>query len=143
MWLIYMHIRIENVIRTYFYNLGETTQERMGIRAKRPGAKRPRANGNKGEMTQGRTGFRAKRPGFLSFLRGAVVEWLEWLGYGAESRRKVASSALGFAIRRLEICLFQPSSKWVPFFESGKDKAAKGEGWVPPFICCAHGTVGL
>ena len=36
----------------------------MGIRAKRPGAKRPRANGNKGETTQGRTGFRAKRPGF-------------------------------------------------------------------------------
>ena len=29
------------------------------------------------------------------------------------------------------------------FFELGKDKAAKGEGWVPPFISCAQDTVGL
>ena len=36
----------------------------------------------------------------------------------------------------------QPSSKWVPFRELGKDKAAKGEGWAPPFICCAQYTVG-
>ena len=35
-------------------------------------------------------------------LRGAVVEWLERLDYGAESRRKIMSSRLGFAIRRLE-----------------------------------------
>ena len=24
------------------------------------------------------------------------------------------------------------------FFELGKDKAAKGEGWAPPFISCAQ-----
>ena len=35
-------------------------------------------------------------------LRGAVVEWLERLGYGAKSRRKVVNSSLGFAMRRLE-----------------------------------------
>ena len=29
------------------------------------------------------------------------------------------------------------------FYESGKDKAAKGEGWAPPFISCAQDTVGL
>ena len=29
------------------------------------------------------------------------------------------------------------------FFELGKDKAAKGEEWAPPFIICAHDTVGL
>ena len=29
------------------------------------------------------------------------------------------------------------------FFESGKDKAAKGEGWAWPFISCAQDTVGL
>ena len=29
------------------------------------------------------------------------------------------------------------------FFELGKDKAAKGEGWALPFICCAQNTVGL
>ena len=28
-------------------------------------------------------------------------------------------------------------------FELGKDKAAKGEGWAPPFISCAEDTVGL
>ena len=25
----------------------------------------------------------------------------------------------------------------------GKDKAAEGEGWAPPFISCAQDTVGL
>ena len=29
------------------------------------------------------------------------------------------------------------------FFELGKDKAAKGDGWAPPFISCAQNTVGL
>ena len=29
------------------------------------------------------------------------------------------------------------------FFELGKDKAAIGEGWAPPFISCAQDTVGL
>ena len=38
-------------------------------------------------------------------LSDAVVEWLEWLGYGAESRRKVVNSRLGFAMQRLENCL--------------------------------------
>ena len=39
--------------------------------------------------------------------------------------------------------LCQPSSKWVPFFELGKDKAAKGDAWAPPFIRCAQDTVGF
>ena len=29
------------------------------------------------------------------------------------------------------------------FFILGKDKAAKGEGWAPPFTSCAQVTVGL
>ena len=29
------------------------------------------------------------------------------------------------------------------FFESGKDKAANGEGWALLFIGCAQDTVGL
>ena len=28
------------------------------------------------------------------------------------------------------------------FFELGKDKTGKGEGWALPFICYAHDTVG-
>ena len=39
--------------------------------------------------------------------------------------------------------LCQPSSKWILFFEFGKDRALKGEGWAPPFISCAQDTVGL
>ena len=39
--------------------------------------------------------------------------------------------------------LCQPSSKWVPISNKGKDKAGKGEGWDPPFISCAQDTVGL
>ena len=35
-------------------------------------------------------------------LRGAMVKWLEQLGYDAESSHKVVSSRLGFAIRPLE-----------------------------------------
>ena len=70
-----------------------------------------------------------------------MVEWSERLGYGAESRSKDVSSKLGFAMRRLENCLCQPSSEWVPFFESGKDNAAKGEGWAPPVISCAEDTM--
>ena len=31
----------------------------------------------------------------------------------------------------------------IPFSELGKDKAAKGEGWAPPFISCAQDSVGL
>ena len=34
-------------------------------------------------------------------------------------------------------------AKMGTFFELGKDKAAKGEGWAPPFISCAQDTVGL
>ena len=29
------------------------------------------------------------------------------------------------------------------FFELGKNKAVKGEGWAPLFISCAQDTVGL
>ena len=29
------------------------------------------------------------------------------------------------------------------FFELGNAKAAKGEGWAPPFISCAQDTVGF
>ena len=47
--------------------------------------------------------------------RRAVVEWLEWLGYGAESRRNVMSSRLSFAIRRLENFVCQPNSKCESF----------------------------
>ena len=35
-------------------------------------------------------------------MRGIVFDWLERLDYGAESRRKVVSSRLGFAMRQLE-----------------------------------------
>ena len=40
-----------------------------------------------------------------------MVEWLERLSYGAESRRKVGSSRLGLAMRRLEKSPYQPSSE--------------------------------
>ena len=45
---------------------------------------------------------------------GAVVEWVEQLDYGAESRRKVVSSRLGFAMRRLENSV-DPMSNGYPF----------------------------
>ena len=48
------------------------------------------------------------------YFRGTVVEWLEWLDYGAESRQKVRSLRLGLAMRGLENSHCQPSSEWVP-----------------------------
>ena len=71
--------------------------------------------------------------------RGAVVEWLEQLGYGAESRR-IAARLRYVATGKLSLSTQQ---KMGTFFELGKDKAAKGEGWAPPFISCAQDTVGL
>ena len=55
--------------------------------------------------------------GAVKRRRGRVipVEWLERLDYGAECRRKVVRSRLGFAMRRLENSLCQPNNKWVPF----------------------------
>ena len=56
--------------------------------------------------------------------RDAEVEWLEMLGYNAESRRKVVRSRLLFAIRRLENSLSaQQLNEYL--FRIGKDKAAK------------------
>ena len=66
--------------------------------------------------------------------RGAVVEWLERLGYGTGSRRKVMSSRLGFAMRRLENSLCKPSSERVPFSNHGRIRQRKER---------AQDTVGL
>ena len=57
--------------------------------------------------------------------RGAVVECLQWLGYGSDSRRKVMSSRLGLAMRRLENSPCQPSSKWVLFSNQGRIRQRK------------------
>ena len=60
---------------------------------------------------------------YLSVKRGVVVEWLERLG--GESRLKIVSSRLGFAMRRLENCLCQPSSNSVPFSNQGRLRQRK------------------
>ena len=65
---------------------------------------------------------------------------MEPLGNGTESRRKVVSARLGFAIRSVENSVNPTVNGYR--FESGKDKAVKGEGWAPPFICCAQDTIG-
>ena len=60
-----------------------------------------------------------------------VVEWLKRLGYGTAGRGfEFRIGQLGF-----ENSLCKPRSKWVLLFESGKDKAVKGEEWAKPFIC--------
>ena len=71
-----------------------------------------------------------------------MVEWLEKLGYGAESRRiaRVRGSASPCAdLKTLSINLAVKGT----FFKLGKAKAAKGEGWSPPFISCAQDSEGL
>ena len=65
----------------------------------------------------------------IRFWRGAVVAWLERLGYGAESHRKVSLS---------------DDWKTLPVNPALNEYlfriAAKGEGWAPPFISCAQVT---
>ena len=68
----------------------------------------------------------------LFILFEFVWEGGEW-GEGRNSLTK--STVLGNANR-------QPSSKWVLFFEPGKDNAARGEG-SPPSSRCAQDIVGL
>ena len=69
-----------------------------------------------------------------------MVEWLERLHYGTESRRKVVSSRLGFAKRRLENSVSLAVNGYL--FQLGKAKIVIGEGWAP-FISCAQDTMGL
>ena len=49
------------------------------------------------------------------------------------------------AMRRLETPSVNPAGNgyMYVFFELGKDKAAKGDGWASPFFSCAQDTVGL
>ena len=54
-----------------------------------------------------------------------MVDRLQRLDHGAERRRKVVSSRLGFAMRRLENSLCHPSSKWVPFSNKGRIRQPK------------------
>ena len=74
-----------------------------------------------------------------------MVEWLEQLGYGAESRRIAVSRGFEARLRHAAIGKLSLSTqqKMGTFFELGKDPAAKGEGWAPPFISCAQDIVGL
>ena len=67
-----------------------------------------------------------------------MVEWLETLNYDAEDRE--------FESRLWSTQDWKTQSiqkQMGIFFDPGKDKAAKGEGWDPPFICCAQDRVGL
>ena len=66
-------------------------------------------------------------------------EWLERLGYRAESAVK-----LEFEARLRHSTTGKLSQQEMgTFFELREDKAAKEEGWAPPIIGCAQDTVGL
>ena len=67
-----------------------------------------------------------------------MVEWLEQLSYGAKSRR--IARVRGSAAPCGDWKTLSTKQKMGTFFELGKDKAAKGEGWAPPFISCAQDT---
>ena len=72
--------------------------------------------------------------------RGRVVRaarlWCRKVAVSHEFEARLRHAATG----KLSLSTQQ---KMGTFFELGKDKAAKGEGWAPPFISCAQDTVGL
>ena len=47
--------------------------------------------------------------------------------------------------KKLQLALFLSARILHPYlyFELGKAKAVKGEGWAPPFVSCAQDTMGL
>lgn len=57
---------------------------------------------------------------YSPFQRGAIAEWLEQLGYGAENCQNMVSLRLGFIIRWLVNSLCPPSCKLVPFSKYGR-----------------------
>ena len=69
--------------------------------------------------------------------RGAVVRWLERLGYGAGKTPEGREFEAGFRYPTTEKLSMPTQQLMGTFFESEKDKAAKGERWALPFICCA------
>ena len=71
-----------------------------------------------------------------------MVEWLERLAYGAESRRKALVRGWTSPCDDWKILSVNPAVNGY-LFALWKAKAAKGEGWAPPFIGCAQDTVGL
>ena len=61
---------------------------------------------------------------FLHNNRSPVVDWLEGLGYGAESRRKALVRGWALPCDDWKT-LCQPSSKWVPFSNQGRIRQRK------------------
>ena len=50
-----------------------------------------------------------------------MLEWSERLGYDAEDPRRKSRTSLS-------------NSKWVSFYETGKDNATTGDDWYPLFV---------
>ena len=71
-----------------------------------------------------------------------MVKLLERLCYGAESRvgREFETGRCLETTGKLSVSTQQQMGTC---FKSGKNKAAIGEGWAPPFISCVQDTVGL
>ena len=66
--------------------------------------------------------------------RGAVVQWLETIGYGADSCQKVATLNSGFPIRLLGNSVRRAVNGY-PFCKLGKDKAVRGVGSACHLLC--------
>ena len=73
---------------------------------------------------------------YLNHRKGALVEWLERLCCSAKSCWNVVSLRLGFATRRLENTLCQPSSIRVPFSNQGRIRQRRrGMGSALHLLC--------
>ena len=79
---------------------------------------------------------------FCDKVRGALVEWLDRLSYGAEYCRKACVRGGASTWDNWKTLSVKPAVNGY-LFELGKDKAAKGDRWAPPSISCVQDTVGL
>ena len=74
-------------------------------------------------------------------MSGAVVEWLGRLDYGAESRRRVVSSRLGFAIRRLENSVNQALNGYLFRIREGWDSDRRGISSAFHLLCRSNSGI--
>ena len=64
-----------------------------------------------------------------------MVEWSKRLGYGAESRRKVIGSRLGFAMRRLGDSVNPAANGYLFQTREANGSERRGMGFAFHFLC--------
>ena len=72
-----------------------------------------------------------------------LAPWSSGKSSSAMALKVAVSREFEARLRDWKTLSVNPAENGYNFFELGKDKTAKGEGWAPSFISCAQDIVGL